>query len=222
MDLTLSVDRQQGFLVKHREPLLDPAFRVLRKSVLERDGQRCRACGFTANTHMEVAPLDPDDAGSDDAARYCVLCPLCNASRHVGLKTHGAGEDDLIVYLPEISQANVSALCHAIFAVKESGGVWSTTATQMLMTLSARKDPVEQLFGADAFRAGSFGGMLRSLSDEHYARRKSIIGALRLLPMPQNYSNEIAAFTPVYQTLPNTRWEALSRQVAPELFAQST
>ncbi len=217
MDLALSVDREMGLLAKRREPLLDAEFRKLRAEVLKRDKNTCQACGIQSMQGMEVATRDPD-GDRHTAAELAAVCPICNSTRHVGLKHSEWKEDDHVVYLPEISQTHLSRLMHAVLSTWSEHDNWTTTSNNAIRLLWSRKDSVEILFGTDANKATVFGGMLHSLDDKAYSQRRKLTRNLRLLVNPKNFVVEMRAFKQSYESIPKASWMAVARSAAPELF----
>ncbi|KAF9278689.1 hypothetical protein BGZ68_008418 [Mortierella alpina] len=61
-----------------------PAWRELRRQVLERDHYGCRFCGVRAAKHMICDHIDGNPS-HNDLSNLGMNCPLCDAVRHCGL-----------------------------------------------------------------------------------------------------------------------------------------
>jgi intracellular multiplication protein IcmJ len=92
----------------------DEAFRSVRTSVLDRDGHTCRFCGFSdPGPYMQVHHRDGDHS-NQDPGNLATACAHCHAPHHMGLHADRA----YLAWIPELSQAEVSALCRAALVAR--------------------------------------------------------------------------------------------------------
>ena len=67
---------------RQRSRLNTQAYRALRRSILERDGWRCQACGSMSN--LEVHHIQHRSQLGDDADDNLItLCSLCHRRTHL-------------------------------------------------------------------------------------------------------------------------------------------
>ncbi|KAG9320367.1 hypothetical protein KVV02_008284 [Mortierella alpina] len=61
-----------------------PAWRELRRQVLQRDNYACRSCGVRAAKYMVCSHIDGNPS-NNDLTNLGINCPLCDSVRHCGL-----------------------------------------------------------------------------------------------------------------------------------------
>ena len=91
-----------------------------RLSILERDSHTCRFCGFHAAGSQEVVPLDAAalPPSPDTLATACLLCAAVQQ-----LDRPTAGQETLVIWMPEMAQAVLNALVRGIHRCRrECGG----------------------------------------------------------------------------------------------------
>ncbi|MFL9611093.1 hypothetical protein ACKF11_13480 [Methylobacillus sp. Pita2] len=100
----------------------DPAIKNTHQRVIERDDFTCRGCNFRSPptktksgdgpSFMEVHHLDHDH-GNNKASNLATLCPMCHQVFHIGHA--GENQSASLIWLPEISQADLNNFVRAIF-----------------------------------------------------------------------------------------------------------
>ena len=171
----------------------DATFRAVRRSVLERDGDTCRFCGFRGRgPYMNVHHLDGDHS-NQDPVNLATACFHCHAVHHVGLW----GDAASLVWLPEMSQKDVSHLSRAlltaergeriemtmgketVFALGEDDIAYHETARQVRLDLEHRADIARRRLGVTGCR--TLGTALHALTQEEYARRGQVLAPYRFV-----------------------------------------
>lgn len=123
----------------------EKAFQQIRKTILEASNYACSFCTLQSSKFQEVHHADDDHKNNKPENLYC-SCPLCHQVFHIGLAGMKEGGD--LVYLPELSQAEVNQLALVI---------WMVTATDQTQFKDAKQ---AALFTRLAGRAKTLEGML--------------------------------------------------------------
>lgn len=191
-------------------------FQKIRPKVLERDRYTCRYCGFRAEKFMEVHHLD-DDHEHNAMDNLITACPLCHQVFHMGLA--GKQQGGILILLPELSQADLNRLVHAIW-------LWSThpdrydAADMLYERLKMRAHDMEYGFGDGASNPALVGDILhRELSDKQYEKREALFRDVRLLALPERFTRQIEAWKgTVYKTYPPQGWPLIAERLLPAGF----
>jgi len=163
----------------------DPAFKNFSERVLKRDAYGCRFCGFQARQLQEIVNIDGNYRNNrmENLATACGFCTQCFFLEAVGKSDFGGGT---LIYLPEIDQAELNALCHVLFTTMASGNSTDdVNAKNTYRSLRLRSQVVEQELG-EGFSSPSFYGHLLIDSQINPAHKKAanaeLSTKLRLLP----------------------------------------
>jgi len=172
----------------------DSDFRSVRPSVLRRDQDACRFCGFAdKGLYIQVHHLD-DDHHNNKPENLVTACVHCHACFHIGL--WGSRGEASIVYLPELEQWQLSHVCRALLVAKHypsklaqnrevdparkaAAQKMHDAAKAMMARMEARGEQAEQLIGTSS--AQDLANVLHNLPPEVYARRAERLKGLRLL-----------------------------------------
>ena len=89
----------------------DSRFKAFEQKVFQRDKYTCQFCGFQARLFQDIVNLDGDYSNNRpvNLATACCFCAQCFFLESVGVGGYGGGT---LVYLPELSQAEVNSLCY--------------------------------------------------------------------------------------------------------------
>jgi len=151
----------------------------------------CQFCGLEAAGWQERFHLnsDHDDERGANIVSACVLCHLC---QH--LERWSIDQEAILIWLPELTQGAVIALArdaHRQLAAhgespclerplqSQHGDVLA--ARNAFMALKERADAAFARLGTTSPR--DLGAAFLGLPPESYARRKTLLGGLRLLPL---------------------------------------
>ena len=159
-------------------------------AALARDARTCRFCGLAAGRWAEVFHLDGDHA-HDAPDNLAAACPHCHACQHLGRET--AGQEYLLVWLPELTQAALNHLARGVHRAFHDHGeapcpeVAPSRDTPRLRSaytayraLAARAALAEQRLGTSSPRV--LGEALLGLSRPAAGRAPALVDGLRLLP----------------------------------------
>lgn len=114
------------------------------EQVLHRDNFSCRFCGFHSKQFQRLIPHP--EAGSPAYATTCIFCQQCMLLEQTGVRGSG-----LLIWLPEIGQAELNHLVRAIYIARYAGKTMetSTLATRALDALTARRAEAKKRLGSD-------------------------------------------------------------------------
>jgi intracellular multiplication protein IcmJ len=170
----------------------DPKFHKFRGKIWERDEYICQFCGFQAKQHQEVVNLDQNYQNNKSAnmATACCFCMQCSFLESVG-KTENSG--GTLIYLPELSQSQLNALCHVLFCAMGNANDYQIDAQDIYRTLNLRAKIVEKAFGEGMSNPVALGQMLVDLNiPDRKETSGKILADVRLLPAREKFNKQIA------------------------------
>ena len=112
------------------------------EKTLKRDDYVCRFCGFRSLHYQRV--LSWPDAGDPPFATACTFCEQCIALERAGITGSG-----VLIWLPEIEQAELNHIARAIYIARTSKTDIAESATQALDALTARRAEAKKRLGSD-------------------------------------------------------------------------
>ncbi len=169
----------------------DPAFKKFAEKILERDHHVCQYCGFQANEYMEVVNKDSDYANTkmDNMITACPLCMQCLFIESIDFNDFGGGK---IIYLPEMSQAELNGLCHVIFCAIANATDYRTNAQTIYRDLKLRTQVVDEVLGEGMSNPVKLGQMLIDAPVEDRDRvQETLLKDLRLLASKTKFDAQI-------------------------------
>lgn len=160
----------------------DPRFKSTQDKLLRRDNHTCHYCQFSSKIGLDIVNLDGNyrNNHADNLVAACPLCVQCLFLESIDQAESGGGT---LIYLPELSQAQLNALCHVIFATLTMGGEGAQSATSLYRSLRLNNQFVEKELGEGMSNPALLG---RLMVDAAQSDREHIIKLLetkvRLLP----------------------------------------
>lgn len=172
----------------------DSGFETFSKSVFERDNNHCHFCGFSSSIHMMVINLDHDYSNNkmSNLVTVCPFCQQCLFLEACGKLQLGGGT---VIYLPEMSQEQLNALCHVLFAAIINGSVHARVADTYLQSLKLRASYVEKTYGKNMSNPAFLGQMIvdtPGLKREDV--EKHILQNLKVLPSLELFQDRVVAW----------------------------
>jgi intracellular multiplication protein IcmJ len=158
----------------------------LRQKVLDRDDHTCRFCGFQAKKYQDIHFLNgnPDDRHFENMAAACIFCHQC-----FNLKKTSTMKSGVLVWLPEIGQADLHQIARAIYVARISQGSMAETAKKALdMIVSRREEAKARLGTDDPYIMATV--MEDFLTPRHYASRSEKLEGIRLFPLDRRIIRE--------------------------------
>ncbi|PIZ04160.1 MAG: HNH endonuclease [Gammaproteobacteria bacterium CG_4_10_14_0_8_um_filter_38_16] len=172
----------------------DPAFLAFQTKIHARDSYTCGFCGFQAKENLETINLNGNylDNKRENLATACGLCAQCFFLEAVGKSDFGGG---VLIYLPEMRQNELNALCHVLFASMAYHLDTATHAKNIYRSLKMRAQLMEEKMGEGLSNPSQFGLMLIEASDQKKSTiQETISKTFRLLPNMARSSGEIMSW----------------------------
>ncbi|MCX7118033.1 MAG: type IVB secretion system protein IcmJDotN [Legionellales bacterium] len=168
----------------------DPKFRSFEQKVFQRDRFTCQFCGFQARLYQDIVNLDGNYANNQLAnlVTACCFCSQCFFLESVGVGGYGGGT---LVYLPELTQAEVNSLCHVLFCAITNDTGYKNSAQTIYRSFKVRSQTVEEKFGEGTSDPSIFGHLLIDsgpISDESLDQ---LFNNIRLLPSRAKFRKQI-------------------------------
>ena len=113
----------------------------LKQKIFERDDYTCRCCAFKSKKYQEVHFLNDDlhDTSEKNLITTCIFCHQCFNLGSVNEMRSG-----VLLWLPEIDQAQLHHMARAIYVARISQGPVAEAARQALDVLMARREEVKR------------------------------------------------------------------------------
>ncbi|MGD9108484.1 MAG: type IVB secretion system protein IcmJDotN [Gammaproteobacteria bacterium] len=185
--LHLSTNPESFLLFQKRRA--DTAFGAVRDKVWQRDTYTCQFCGFQAQQYQEVINLDDNYRNNkfSNMVTACCFCAQCFFIENVGQGGFGGGK---LIYLPELSQAELNSFCHVIFCALANGAGYSDVAQSVYRDLKFRAQPIEEKFGEGMSRPHVFGQMIAECGKDQDVL-KNALRQFRLLPTYAKFKKQL-------------------------------
>jgi intracellular multiplication protein IcmJ len=168
----------------------DPRFKTFEQKVFQRDRYTCQFCGFQARLYQDIINLDGNYTNNRlvNLVTTCCFCAQCFFIESVGVGGYGGGT---LVYLPELSQAEMNSLCHVLFCAITNDTGYKNSAQNIYRNFKFRSQIIEDKFGEGTSDPAIFGHLLIDtghISDEISGK---ILGNIRLLPSRAKFRKQI-------------------------------
>lgn len=165
-------------------------FLSIKKKVLERDHYTCRYCGFFAKEFQEVVNIDQNYKNNtfDNLATACCFCAQCFFVDAIGLDSNSGGN---IIYLPEISQADLNNFCRVLYCSLDKESAYKGKLQSVYMSFKDRAKDVVNCFGPDSTEPRVFGQGLLDASLKKDQLHHEVLRHLRLLPSKKAFAPQI-------------------------------
>jgi len=169
----------------------DPAFLSFQEKIFSRDDYICQYCGFRAEELMEVVNQDGNYHNNklDNLVTACPFCAQCFFLEAIGKSDFGGGT---LIYLPEMSQSELNALCHVLFASLVGGNSYSSQSKNLYRSLRLRSQVVEQKLGEGMSNPALYGHLLIDATHEGKEKVNAELSQqLRVLPQLPRFVSKI-------------------------------
>ncbi len=158
----------------------------LKAKIFERDAWTCRYCGFTSKKYQEVHCLnnDKNDHTESNLVTACIFCHQCFNLQDVNTMRSG-----VLLWLPEIGQAELHNIARAIYVARISQGPVADAARKAHDILLSRRDEVKKRISTD--NPYILATVLQDyLSYKQYDMRSKKLAGVRLLPLDRRMIRE--------------------------------
>jgi intracellular multiplication protein IcmJ len=176
--------------IRRRE---DKAFTPVAQRILDRDNYTCQYCGFQARQYQEIVNIDGNYTNNkfSNLLTACCFCSQCLFLESVGMDEMGGGQ---LIYLPEMSQADLNSFCHVLFCAMGNGTGYQETSQAIYRSLKFRSQPLENKFGPGTSNPASFGQLILEYQAKEPEAKSDILNDLRLLPSHTKFKIQLDAW----------------------------
>lgn len=195
------------------------------EKTLARDSFTCRCCGFEGKKYLRAMPLSlvSSSAKEGELITVCTFCELTANLDRAGLMGGG-----FLIWLPEISQAELNNIVRALYVARASDDeALSKAASRTLEVLTARRAEAKKRLGTDDPLLLAT-ALYEQLDDKAYAARVAKLEGVRFLPLDrylvqQRGGKDVDVFPQMlgfwkspegpYGKVPVSEWTALFNEV---------
>lgn len=190
-DLQLAVNLNGWRLYVRRRD--DRAFLPVADKILQRDSYTCQFCGFQAKEFQEIVNLDGNYTNNKfgNMVTSCCFCAQCHFIESVGLDEMGGGQ---LIYLPEMSQADLNSFCHVLFCAMGNGTGYQESAQAIYRSFKFRSQPIEAKFGSGTSNPATLGQLILEFRQTHPETPVEILKDLRMLPAYTKFKVQLEAW----------------------------
>lgn len=164
-----------------------PRFKEIAQKIFLRDLYTCQYCGFHVE-HLNFEVVNRDNNYQNNKASNlvtaCPLCAQCFFLESIGTGSFGGG---VLIYLSEVSQAELNALANQCFIASQRKAKEATVAESILRDFRFRSSEVEKIFGDGMSDPAKFGTLMLTAQLPADALRR-ILSPLRLLPLKTRFT----------------------------------
>lgn len=166
-----------------KSPALAPD---IRQKILSRDDNTCQLWGFKSKKYQDVHFVDGDETNThmDNMVTACIYCHQCFDLEKVAQMRSG-----VLVWLPEIEQADLHHIARAIYVARISQGSMADTAKKALEILMNRREEAKARLQTDDPYVLSM-VMRDFLGPRQYAMREKKLEGIRLFPLDRRIIKE--------------------------------
>jgi len=173
----------------------NPRFMEIQNKVLVRDGGVCQLCGFAAGSGMSVVNRD-HNYKNNQMSNLVSACPLCVQSCFMEHADKiGQGSGGVLIYMPELSQAELNGLVHVLFCSIANATLHATVAQSLYNSLKLRKKIVEQKFGEINTNPVQLGKTLVDTPTTTPEIENAVLRDIRLLASMSKFRDQIVAWS---------------------------
>ncbi|MBA2651246.1 MAG: HNH endonuclease [Tatlockia sp.] len=168
----------------------DERFKAFEIKVLQRDRYTCRFCGFQARLFQDVVNLDHNFANNklSNLVTACCFCAQCFFIESVGVGGFGGGS---LIYLPELSQAELNSLCHVLFCAITNDTGYKNSAQNIYRSFKFRSQIVEDKYGEGTSDPSIFGQLIIDSGVTTSETSEKLFKNVRLLPSRAKFRKQI-------------------------------
>lgn len=187
--LPITLTAKRGNWQRFMSRKANKAFLAVRDKVFARDDFSCRYCGFQSNQYQEVVNIDQnyDNNNLTNLATACGFCAQCFFIDSVGLDGKSGAT---IIYLPEISQADLNQFCRTLFCSMLRDAPYKGKLQAAYLSLQDRGAMVEEVFGPNSKEPEVFGQVLIDSNLTEAQTKHPILSELKLLPIRKFYKTQ--------------------------------
>ncbi len=176
--------------IRRRE---DKAFLPVANKILARDNYTCQYCEFQAKDYQEIVNIDGNYMNNkySNLITACCFCAQCLFIESIGLEEMGGGQ---LIYLPEMTQAELNSFCHVLFCALGNGTGYQDTAQTIYRSFKFRSQLIETKFGAGTSNPSLLGQLILEYQAKNPGVSLDILKDLRMLPSYTKFKVQLDAW----------------------------
>ncbi|HAU0816503.1 TPA: type IVB secretion system protein IcmJDotN [Legionella pneumophila] len=169
---------------------IDERFKSYEQKIFQRDRYTCQFCGFQARLYQDIVNLDGDYTNNrlSNLVTACCFCAQCFFVESVGVGGYGGGT---LIYLPELTQAELNSLCHVLFCAITNDTGYKSSAQNIYRSFKFRSQIVEEKFGEGTSDPAIFGQLIIDSGVNSKEIREKLFKNIRLLPSRAKFRKQI-------------------------------
>ncbi|AMP88605.1 type IVB secretion system protein IcmJDotN [Legionella pneumophila] len=169
---------------------IDERFKSYEQKIFQRDRFTCQFCGFQARLYQDIVNLDGDYTNNrlSNLVTACCFCAQCFFVESVGVGGYGGGT---LIYLPELTQAELNSLCHVLFCAITNDTGYKSSAQNIYRSFKFRSQIVEEKFGEGTSDPAIFGQLMIDSGVNSEEIRQKLFKNIRLLPSRAKFRKQI-------------------------------
>ncbi|HAT8858491.1 TPA: HNH endonuclease [Legionella pneumophila subsp. pneumophila] len=169
---------------------IDERFKSYEQKIFQRDRYTCQFCGFQARLYQDIVNLDGDYTNNrlSNLVTACCFCAQCFFVESVGVGGYGGGT---LIYLPELTQAELNSLCHVLFCAITNDTGYKSSAQNIYRSFKFRSQTVEEKFGEGTSDPAIFGQLMIDSGVNSEEIREKLFKNIRLLPSRAKFRKQI-------------------------------
>ncbi|WP_042236390.1 type IVB secretion system protein IcmJDotN [Legionella pneumophila] len=169
---------------------IDERFKSYEQKIFQRDRYTCQFCGFQARLYQDIVNLDGDYTNNrlSNLVTACCFCAQCFFVESVGVGGYGGGT---LIYLPELTQAELNSLCHVLFCAITNDTGYKSSAQNIYRSFKFRSQIVEEKFGEGTSDPAIFGQLMIDSGVNSEEIREKLFKNIRLLPSRAKFRKQI-------------------------------
>lgn len=122
----------------------EPVGAAIRHTVHARDAHTCRFCGFASLKYQQAVVVDGSPRDVDAVATACIFC-----QQALRLDTVSSMRSGVLLWLPEVGQAELHHMARDIYHWRVSRGQKDTRARHLLDVLMQRRVAIRERIDTD-------------------------------------------------------------------------
>ncbi|MFN3826299.1 MAG: type IV secretion protein DotN [Micavibrio sp.] len=157
-----------------------------RQKIFERDAHTCACCGFNSQKYQDILHINGNlsDIRPENLTTTCIFCHQCFNLEQVAQMRSG-----VLIWLPEISQADLHHIARAVYVARISQGPVADAARKTLDIFMQRREDARKRLGTDdPYILASV--MRDYISSKSYEGAAHKLEGLRLFPLDRRIIKE--------------------------------
>ncbi|TAL58984.1 MAG: HNH endonuclease [Legionella sp.] len=169
---------------------VDERFKAHETKIFQRDRYTCQFCGFQAKLYQEIINIDNNYNNNrmSNLVTACCFCAQCFFIESVGVGGYGGGT---LIYLPELTQAELNSMCHVLFCAITNDTGYKTSAQNIYRSFKFRSQIIEDKYGEGTSDPAIFGQLMIDSGAKDETTRAKIFQNICLLPSRAKFRIQI-------------------------------